>query len=118
MALTDEQILDKINQARTGTPAWWTGPELEEVLTQLVLAKQRKDDLLSDFQVFADGAGQFDPATGANSITLPPAWAGKRIRVLRNGTKFYSYSRTASGIALTNPLDAVQPSENFDFENY
>lgn len=116
--LSDEEILELIDTARDGTPAWWTGPELEAVLRAIVEAKERRMALLDDVTLTVGGPGTYDPPAESSSITLPEAWVGKRLRLSRNGGKYHAYTRTSTGITLTIPGDVTLPGETFSFENY
>lgn len=75
---------------------------------------------LTDIMLKVDrGEHDNDPVAGVNVIYLPEVWVGKRIRVTRNGFKFYAdkYTRTTDGIELLGD-DVCGAGEEFGFENY
>jgi hypothetical protein len=75
---------------------------------------------LTDLMLKVDrGTHPNDPVAGVKEIYLPDVWEGKRIRVTRNGFRFYTtrYTRTTDGIELLGD-DETGPDEEFGFENY
>lgn len=76
--------------------------EASEVV--IVIDETQRQPLLDDLtkQVDIDAGA---PVGGTNVWTLPAEWTGKRIRVIRNGIKFYNWTRTSTGIELDTPGD-------------
>lgn len=113
MIRTNEQLKSIIDAARSGTPPVWTGPELEDILKDIIDSMERLDD--ATYTV--DGPGTYDPAGNTNTITLPDTYTGRRIRVFRNGTLFSTYTRTSTGILLTGAdvwLGTAENGEGFE----
>lgn len=102
MIRTNAELKSIIDNARSGSPPWWTGPELENLLKDIIDSMDRVDNtLLTDSTYTVDGPGTYDPAGNTNTLTLPTSYIGRRIRVFRNGTLFTTYTRTSTGILLS-----------------
>ena len=121
---TDQQLHDEIDAGRTGTPAWWTGPELEQLLKNMVDSKGNRQDtpILEDLMLSVGGGDTYDPPAGVTEINLPAAWSGRRIRVQFGGpdtyNRFTAYTRTANGFELNRPGDATEAGTFWIVENY
>jgi hypothetical protein len=92
--------------------------ELGQVV--IVVDDSKKAPGLDDLNVTVNTAG--GPAAGTNFFNLPAGWNGKRIRVFRNGIKFFNWVRTTAGIELTVPGDVWMGDPGFEetisIENY
>jgi len=68
--------------------------------------------LLSDLKLTVGGPGGFDPPVGATTVTLPPEYAGLRIRVYSGGPDAYmlwaGWTRTTGGFTTTAPMYSGQ----------
>ena len=130
MPKTDQQLLDAVAAGRQGTPAWWTGPELEALLTDLIESKASRLDAttLDDLTLIVGGPQPHDPPAGVTEINLPIDYAAtvttpaKRIRIYIGGRDqavlFKAWQRTANGFQLTQPGAITEAEQEFTIENY
>lgn len=118
MIRTDAELKAIIDAARDGSPPWWTGPELENILKDIIDSKQSIAPLLDDATFTVNGPEAFDPVAGTNILTLPSYYINRKIRVSRNGFLFTKYNRTSTGITLTQPGDVWMPDEEIVIQNY
>lgn len=127
---SDAQLHDEINAGRVGVPAWWTGPEMEALLRNIVDSKANRQDqiTLDDLTLTVGGPDTYDPPVGVNEVNLPPDYAAtvdkpaRRIRVYIGGpdmyTKFAAWSRTTNGFTLTQPGAALEAGQYLQIEDY
>jgi len=83
--------------------------------TQKIIAPEKLDDFTRTVDT-ADG-----PVSGESEWALPAEWEDARIRVFRNGSKFFAWNRTVTGIALTQSGDVWIGGgfpETVSIENY
>lgn len=91
---------------------------------ELGAANSNAIPFLEDLTLNVGGAGPYDPVAGVSIIYLPPAWDGKRLRVIRNNYFFDGWSRQADSITLTTPGDVTvgpdgdMAGDKFVFQNY
>ncbi len=68
-----------------------------------------QDAIIEDYNVTVDGVG--GPVGGTNICYLPNEWIGKRVRVFRNGTKYFNWTRISNGIQLSMAGDIWMGTE-------
>lgn len=127
---TDQQLLDAVAAGRVGYPAWWTGPELEALLTDIILSKGNRQDAttLDDLTLVVGGPQPHDPPAGVTEVNLPIDYAAtattprKRIRIYLGGPDqamlFKAWIRTDNGFQFTQPGFITETDQEFTIENY
>jgi hypothetical protein len=127
---TDAQLLAAVLAGRQGQPAWWTGPEIESLLTDIILSKANRQDppTLDPLTIVVGGPQPTDCPAGITEINLPPDYAAtaftpiKRIRIFLGSTDqavyFKAWQRTPTGFQLTQPGAVTEDGQHYVIENF